>query len=125
MSNINLGLNHPEKHSIPVDSFRQPILAARKVMTRSVPLTGGATKDEIQVPKGCYEVNIKSSTSVTFYEAATTYTSVDKKADGTVVTNTYGSGYDGTNMVFPLYNQRQFWLNGTGTVTIMFSSLGE
>lgn len=124
--NINPGYQQSAQHIVPVDSNRTQILAARKVMTRSVVLTGGATKDEIQVPKGCYEVNIKADTAVTFYEAASTYTkSDDIKADGTLVTNTYGSGYSGTNMTFPLYNQRQFWVNGTGTITIMFSSIGD
>lgn len=123
--NINNGYMQADQHLVPVDSNRNQILAARKVMTRSVTLTGGVTKDEIQVPKGCYEVNIKASTAVTFYETASTYTNVDKKADGSVVTNTYGSGYSGTLMTFPLYNQRQFWLNGTGTITIAFSSIAE
>lgn len=124
MSNVNVGLAQELKHSVPVDSFRNQILAARTVMTRNVTLTGGATKDEIQVPKGCYEVGIKSSSAVTFYETANTYTQFDKKQDGSLVENTYGSGYSGTNMSMPVYNGR-FWLNGTGTVTLLFSSIRE
>ena len=107
--NINPGYQQSQQHLVPVDSNRTQILAARKVMTRTFVLTGGITKDEIQVPKGCYEVNIKASTAVTFYEVAATYTQSDLKADGTLVTNTYGSGYSGTLMTFPIYNQRQFW----------------
>ena len=123
MSNINLGLNHPEKHSIPVDSFRQPILAAKSVMTRTKALTGIGTKDEIQVPRGCYEVNIKGTAK--FYEANTAYTENNKQADGSLTENTYGSGYSFTNATFPLYNQGQFWLEGTGTVELLFSSIRE
>ena len=122
MSNVNVGLTQEEKHSIPVDSFRNPILAARGVMTRSLVLSG--SKVEVQVPKGCYEVGIKCSSEVTFYETATTYVISDKKEDGTLVNNTYGSGYSGTNMNMPVYNGR-FWLEGTGTVSLLFSSIRE
>ena len=122
--NISTSMEQRDTHLVPVDSNRNQILAARKVMTRSVTLAGEA-KYEIPVPKGCYEVNIKSASAVTFYESLATYTSSDLKVDGTMVTNTYGTGYNGTLMTFPIYNQRQFWLNGTGVVTLMFSSIGE
>ena len=122
MSNVNVGLAQELKHSVPVDSYRNQILAARTVMTRSITLSG--SKVEVQVPKGCYEVGIKCNSEVTFYETANTYTQFDKKEDGTLVENTYGSGYSGTNMSMPVYNGR-FWLNGTGTVTLLFSSIRE
>ena len=122
MSNVSVGLAQELKHSVPVDSYRNQILAARTVVTRSVTLSG--SKVEVQVPKGCYEVGIKCNSEVIFYETATEYVVMDIKEDGSLVENTYGSGYSGTNMNMPVYNGR-FWLNGTGTVTLLFSSLKE
>lgn len=121
MNNVNKNYQN-YKENVPVDGYGNQILAARTVMTRSVVLSG--SKVEIQVPKGCYEVGIKCGSEVTFYETADTYTQFDKKEDGSLVENTYGSGYSGTNMNMPVYNGR-FWLNGTGTVTLLFSSIRE
>lgn len=122
MANINPSHIQSDIHTVPSDSFRNQILAARTVMTRTVVLSG--SKVEIQVPKGCYEVGIKCASEVTFYETAGTYNVISRNTDGSVVTNTYGTGYSGTNMNMPVYNGN-FWLNGTGTVTLLFSSLGE
>ena len=89
---------------------------ARKVMTTSKTLTGTGTRDPISVPTGAYEVHIKSGSDIKFYESAGTYV-----RDGV----TYGSGYTGRTMCFPVYEQRYFYLEGSGTVQIMFSSIME
>jgi hypothetical protein len=125
MTNINSRIKNIEQHSVPYDSNRQQIISARKVLTRSVTL-GSDARVEITVPRGCYEVGIKASSAVTFFESAATYTKVCTKADGSIETVTFGSGYSGTNMTFPMFNQSSFWLNGSGiVVTLLFSSIEE
>lgn len=85
------------------------------VLTRTVTLAGADMV--IKVPKNAFEVNIKSSSSVVFKERSSgTYT------EGGI---TYGQGYTGTNMCFPVSDKRDFILNGTGSVELLFSSIRE
>jgi len=85
------------------------------VLTRSVTLTGSDMV--IKVPKNAFEVNIKSGSTVTYKE----------KSSGTYVEDgiTYGAGYTGTNMWFPVSDKREFVLNGTGMVELLFSCTRE
>ena len=98
------------------DDHGMPITGARRPLTGKKMLTGVGTKDEIKIPMGCYEVNIKSTSEVVFYESATTY--IEEGVE-------YGAGYPGTNMTFPTFDLDKFWLEGTGTVTLLFSSIRE
>lgn len=84
-----------------------------KCLTREV-LAG--TKTLIMPPKGANVVNIKCASSVTWYEAQDTYVE-----DGI----TYGVGYTGTNMDFPVVWNRPFWITNTVTATLLFSSIRE
>ena len=85
------------------------------VLTRSITLTGSDMV--IKVPKNAFEVNIKSGSIVTYKESS----------GGTYVEDgiTYGAGYTGTNMWFPVSDKREFVLNGTGTIELLFSSIRE
>ncbi len=87
------------------------------VLTRYVTMTGSDVA--IVVPRGANVVNIKCASEVTFKENESgTYTE-----DGI----TYGTGYPGTNMDFPVDDSRKFLLNGTNgaVVTLLFSSIRE
>lgn len=85
-----------------------------KVYSRNVVLSG--TKLEITVPKDSNTVNIKSDTDVVYYEKGVSYT-----VDGI----TYGTGYTGRNMTFPVNGIKSFWLTGSGVATLLFTANGE
>jgi len=119
-SNINQGMHDMENHRIPADSNRQPILAARKFMTRQITLVN-TNRLQIYVPRGCYEAVLRSSSAVTVYEASATYTEVD----GGGSTITYGTGIAGTVVTIPCENMTSFYISGATSqvVDIMFPSL--
>jgi hypothetical protein len=107
-----------KRNIVPGDQIGNNLTGiARTCKTASKTLTGIGTRDEIIMPEGCYEVNIKSSAEVTFYEQASSVA----ESDGI----TYGTGYAGTNMTFPVWGTRRFWLEGDGSVSLLFSSIRE
>ena len=107
-----------KRNIVPGDQIGNNLTGiARGCKTASKTLTGVGTRDKIDMPEGCYEVNIKSASEVKFFEQPTAFTEVDGV--------TYGVGYAGTNMTFPVWGSRSFWLEGTGTVTLLFSSIRE
>lgn len=87
------------------------------VLTRYVTMTGSDIA--IAVPKGANVVNIKCTSEVAFKE----------NESGTYIEDgvTYGTGYSGTNMDFPVDDSKKFLLNGTNgaVVTLLFSSIRE
>lgn len=84
-----------------------------KCLTREVV---AGTKTLINPPRGSNVVNIKCVSSVTWYEAPATY-----DEDGV----TYGVGYSGTNMDFPVVWNKPFWITNTDTATLLFSTIRE
>lgn len=87
------------------------------VLTRSITMTGQDIA--VDVPKGTNIVNIRCESNVVFKENEV----------GSYVENgiTYGTGYTGTNMDFPVDDSKKFLLNGTNgsVVTLLFSSIRE
>ena len=87
------------------------------VLTRNVTMTGSDVS--IAVPKGANVINIKCASEVTFKE----------NESGTYVEDgvTYGTGYSGVNMDFPVDDSKKFLLNGASgaVVTLLFSSTRE
>ena len=83
-------------------------------LTREIALSG--SRVAVVPPKGCNNVSIRCSSEITFYESITSYVE-----DGI----TYGTGYPGTLMVFPIVQNKVFYLNGTGTVYLLFTGTRE
>lgn len=107
-----------KRNIVPGDQIGNNLTGiARSVRTRKITLSG--SKVEVVMPDGCFEVNIKAADGVSefmFYESASTYT-----VDGI----TYGDGYNGSNMTFPVWGKSSFHLSGTGDVYLAFSNIKE
>jgi hypothetical protein len=115
-----------KKYLSPADDNGKVITSARRCLTRTVIMTGGVTKDKILLPLGSYDVNITHATGGTF----TYYEGKATASNGTYSTYveggiTYGTGKVSGDLMIPCYDEKHFWILGTGSVEIMFLSIKE
>lgn len=93
---------------------------ARKPLTSKLTLVGvlGTERNEIIIPSGVFTISLKSNVEINFAESESTYVK-----DGV----TYGTGYPGTNMSFPVWGLSKVYVFGpAGTVvSILFPSIQE